>query len=421
MDGEITKNRDFWKALGPGLLWAGASIGVSHLVQSTRAGASYNFNLLWLIVLAMVFKYPFFEFGPRYASATGKSLIHGYYKWKPWALGIFMVMTVGTMFAVMAAVTIVTAGLATQLFPLGFSVITWCVILLGICVLILMFGQYSLLDSAIKLIIVVLSVSTVIAVVAALIHGPAGNPAIPVPSLWTLAGVSFMVGLLGWMPCPIDVSVWHSLWTLERRKQTGVAPAYKNVRLDFDIGYYGTGVLALGFLILGALVMFGTGETFAKAGGVFAGQLVDLYTKTLGSWSHLVILLAAFTTMFSTTLTVADAYPRVLSRTWAEVKSSDDEKNTSRVYWISIAIVIAGALLLLTELRSTMTFMVDLATTLSFLTAPILAWFNYKVLFAENIPDEYKPSLTLKRLSWAGLIFLTGFALIYLYWILFMG
>ncbi|NOZ74657.1 MAG: divalent metal cation transporter [FCB group bacterium] len=413
---QSTSRNDFWKALGPGLLWAGASIGVSHLIQSTRAGATYNFNLVWLVILAMVMKYPFFEFGPRYAAATGNSLLHGYHRWKPWALGVFIAMTVGTMFAVMAAVTIVTAGLATQLFPFGISILTWSAIIVVICALILMFGQYALLDSTIKVVIVILSVSTIIAVVAAVFHGPAGEPGATPPALWTLAGVSFMVGLLGWMPCPIDVSVWHSLWTLERRKQTGVAPAYKNIRLDFDIGYYGTGFMALGFLGLGALVMFGTGEVFANSGGAFAGQLVDLYTKTLGSWSRLIILLAAFTTMFSTTLTVADAYPRVLSEAWAEFQSGAKSERSKKIYWSAMAVVMIGALLLLTRLRSTMTFMVDLATTLSFLTAPVLAWFNYRVLFGPGFPKEFRPSAGLQRLSRIGLVFLTGFALVYIYW-----
>ena len=30
------------KTLGPGILYAGAAIGASHLVQSTRAGANYS-------------------------------------------------------------------------------------------------------------------------------------------------------------------------------------------------------------------------------------------------------------------------------------------------------------------------------------------------------------------------------------------
>jgi Mn2+/Fe2+ NRAMP family transporter len=70
--------------LGPGLLWAGAAIGVSHLVQSTRAGANYGFALLWALLLANIFKYPSFKFGPRYAAATGKSLLHGYSEIGKW-------------------------------------------------------------------------------------------------------------------------------------------------------------------------------------------------------------------------------------------------------------------------------------------------------------------------------------------------
>ena len=37
--------------LGPGLLFAGAAIGVSHLVQSTRAGADFGWGLLCTLVI----------------------------------------------------------------------------------------------------------------------------------------------------------------------------------------------------------------------------------------------------------------------------------------------------------------------------------------------------------------------------------
>ena len=38
--------------LGPGLLFAGAAIGVSHLVQSTRAGADFGWGLIWALILS---------------------------------------------------------------------------------------------------------------------------------------------------------------------------------------------------------------------------------------------------------------------------------------------------------------------------------------------------------------------------------
>ena len=66
--------------LGPGLLFAGAAIGVSHLVQSTRAGADFGWGLIWALILVNILKYPFFQYGPRYAIATGESLLDGYYK-----------------------------------------------------------------------------------------------------------------------------------------------------------------------------------------------------------------------------------------------------------------------------------------------------------------------------------------------------
>ena len=40
--------------LGPGLLFAATSIGVSHLVQSTRAGATSGILMLLFVLLACV-------------------------------------------------------------------------------------------------------------------------------------------------------------------------------------------------------------------------------------------------------------------------------------------------------------------------------------------------------------------------------
>ena len=69
------KYKSLFKTLGPGLLFASTAIGVSHLVQSTRAGAEYGLIMLVFVLLATIFKYPFFEFGSRYANITGTNLL----------------------------------------------------------------------------------------------------------------------------------------------------------------------------------------------------------------------------------------------------------------------------------------------------------------------------------------------------------
>lgn len=405
------------KALGPGLLWAGAAIGVSHLVQSTRAGASYGFALVWIVIIANLFKYTAFEFGPRYAAAMGESLLDGYRRVGNWAMVVFLVLTFGTMFTIQSAVTIVTAGLASKIFGTSLSPLSWSLILLLICAAILTIGRYPLLDKLIKIIIIVLTVSTILAVVAAINHGSSITQGFEEPVIWSIAGVSFMVALMGWMPSAIDISVWHSLWTIERRKETGMAPTLKDALFDFRVGYFGTAFLALGFVTLGALIMYGTGETFASAGGIFAGQFIQLYTTTLGEWSYLIVAVAAFTTMFSTTLTVTDAFPRVLSRS-AEIVMPDRASKVqgNGLYWLSMVFVLSGSLVIIGLFMSGMTLLVDIATTLSFLTAPILAYINYRAVTGSWMPDGTRPGPRLIILNWLSLIFLSGFALFFLIW-----
>jgi len=416
-----TADFDKWEgikqSLGPGLLMAAAAIGVSHLVQSTRAGASYGFALVWAVVLANLFKYPFLEYGPRYAIATGESMIEGYRRLGSWAIWIFVIFTIGTMFAVQAAVTIVTASLAAELTGIALSPLMWSAILLVICIMLLMTGQYSALDGAIKLIMVVLAVSTVVSLGAALIQGEHQSIPAITPSIWDVAGVSFLIALMGWMPIPIDAAAWHSLWSLERVKQTNYRPKLRESLFDFNVGYIGAAVLALGFLALGALVMFGSGEEYASSGTVFSTQLISLYTTNLGQWSYPIIIICAFTTMFSTTLTVTDAYPRV-TRRMLEVLKPDifDVPDNVRIYRILLVCISFISLGVLFFLGDRFTLMVDLATTLSFLTAPILAYLNYRLVTADHMPDECVPKPWLKWLSWSGMIFLTGFALLFIYW-----
>lgn len=414
-------NSSIWqsrlKALGPGLLWAGAAIGVSHLVQSTRAGASYGFALIWVLVVANLFKYTAFEFGPRYAAAMGESLLEGYQRVGRWALMIFLVMTFGTMWTLQAAVTIVTAGLANKIFGTSLSPLGWSAILLAICAGILTLGKYPLLDKLIKVIIIVLTLSTIFAVIVALGHGSSARADFIPPEIWKVAGISFIVALFGWMPSAIDISVWHSLWTIERRKETGSAPSLKDALFDFRLGYFGTALLALGFLTLGALIMYGTGETFASSGGAFAGQLVSLYTSTLGDWSYLLVSVAAFTTMFSTTLTVTDAFPRVLSRS-TELVFPDKfaGKENKHLYWIWMIIVPGGGLIIIGLFLKGMTMLVDLATTISFLTAPILAYINYRAVTGDWMPEGTKPGRKMQLLNLISMLFLAVFAIFFLVW-----
>jgi Mn2+/Fe2+ NRAMP family transporter len=397
---------NFLKKLGPGLLFAGAAIGVSHLVQSTRAGADFGFGLLWALLLVNLFKYPFFQFGPRYAMATGESLLEGYQKLGKGVLLAYFALSLGTMVTIQAAVTIVTAGLAVQLFGITTDITLWCFIITAICFAILIIGKYKVLDTVMKVIISILTVTTVIAVASAVGFNESSIEWTQVLPKNNTQWV-FLIAFMGWMPAPLDVSVWHSLWTIEKQK-TLSKPPNKNM-IDFKIGYLITLFLGVCFLSLGALVMFGSGQTFSNQGVTFSKQLIDLYTTNLGSGAFLIIALAAFTTMFSTTLTCLDASPRAMAKTSELLNFSFLKK-----YTVWLAILAISTLIVLVFFLSEMGLLVKIATVLSFLTAPFYAVINLRLITSQYTPKAWRPSLLIKIISVLGIVFLLGFSFWYL-------
>ncbi|MCA9540281.1 MAG: divalent metal cation transporter [Myxococcales bacterium] len=415
--------KNLWKAIGPGLLFAGAAIGVSHLVQSTRAGAVYGFALVGLVILANLAKYPAFRFGPQYAAATGTSLLEGYRRQGRFALVIYLLLTLGTMFTVQAAVALVCAGLFKVMLGLSTPAPVLAIALMAVCALLLAVGRFKALDGVNKLIVAVMTVSTVIATALAVPQVDWGAMRFwPTGDQFSVADIAFYAALVGWMPSAIDIAVWNSLWTLARKEATGHQPSVRESLFDFNLGYWGTAILALCFVTLGAAVMHGRGVAFADGAGGFAAQVIDLYVANLGEWARPVISICAFAVMFSTTLTVVDGFPRALAVLWqrfrgpeAPWQAEEAAPTFRRAYWASLAVLAVGTGVVLQVLLTSLKQFVDLATILSFLTAPVLAWLNHRAIHAPEVPAEHRPSTALRLGSLAGLLFLGGFALYYLW------
>ena len=105
----------------------------------------------------------------------------------------------------------------------------------------------------------------------------------------TVLVVTFLIALIGWMPSPIDLSAWSSIWIMEKRKNKEDFSFKDNV-LDFNLSYIVTSILAIIFLILGANGFYGRGEEFAPSATTFVHQLVQLYAS-VGDWAKKIILL----------------------------------------------------------------------------------------------------------------------------------
>ena len=399
------------KQLGPGLLFAAAAIGVSHLVQSTRAGAEYSWGLLWALLLANFFKFPFFEFTTRYTATTGKSVLQGYYDLHPNWLRAYTLLSLGTMFTIQTAVTVVTAGIAEYLFGPFFFDHFWVVVISLLCLAIIVLGKFYFLDIFIKAIMIVLALSTTIAFLQALQHPIelADFKAV----FPTGSGLLFLVAFMGWMPAPLDVSIWQSLWWIDKSKLQSVESLRKNAAFDFRLGYWSTLVMGIFFLGLGALILHPEGRTFPTAGVAFAEELIGIYQSQLGNGAMIIIGFAALTAMFSTTLTTLDASPKAMASGLRILFPNRQQVWTKKIFWLGILFL--GTLAIFFFLTAHMGRLITVATLISFLSSPLLAYLNYRLVFQEDFPESARPSKGLKLLSFFGLVFLTGFCILYLW------
>lgn len=417
---QIQDDRSFAKVLGPGLLFAGAAVGVSHLVQATYAGAVYGLSLLGVIVLANVVKYPAFSFGPRFASATGTSLLEGYRRQGRWALVVFSLVTIATMFTVEAAVVLVTAALFKALFGLELSLFVLSALLIVGSATICAVGKFATLDVVIKFVVVVLTIATVVATALALGRIDFSTSLVPSFSLNQKAQLLWLAALIGWMPTAIDLSVWSSLWTLAKRRQTGYAASVRESLLDFKVGYWGTAMLALCFALLGAGIVYGSGKPVPAQAVPFANMILDLYGDTLGGSARTLIGGCAALVMFSTTLTVVDGFPRAIAVLierfrGPEEPAADAELEGNPLYWNSVLVIGVGSAIIIKYFRTDLGSLVNIATTISFVTAPVLAYLNHRAITSDLVPSAHRPGKALLTFSALAIGVMSLFSCAYLY------
>lgn len=395
-----------WRSFGPGILMASAAIGGSHLISSTQAGALYGWQLAIMIILANLFKYPFYRFGTEYAYSTGNSLVAGYAKKSRVYLWAFFILCIISGVISTGAVALLCAVILGFILPVKLNTLVLSAIVMISSWVLLIAGHYKVLDNITKWIIVALTAATIAAVCVAGVSPSQVSPEFIAASPWNLAALGFIIALMGWMPAPLEFSAITSVWTAKKIR-TDHTSRYQGV-VDFNVGYLTSAILALFFLALGVFVQYGTGQEIATKGGAYVGQLIQMYTTTIGEWSRLLVAFIAFLCMFGTVITCADGYGRTNAECLSLIRThttADTEKYV--MLWTTVAIV-AGYVLIAFFLGQ-MELLLKFAMISAFVTAPIFAYLNYSL-----IKSEGKLSIPMKYYAISGIVFLSGFTLLFL-------
>lgn len=413
--------RTLIKNLGPGLLFASMAIGTSHLVLSTKAGAQYGWIMVIPIILANILKYPFFEFGIRYTNVTGKSLIEGYLNRGKAYLWLYAFITLVTTFTILAALYVVTAGLFINLFntpDISVSMVAMGLFLFICAVLII--GRYKFLETSLKFVVSILFVALLVTTALVIFKGQVD----PVsgferPPIFNEVGILFLIGLVGWMPTAVEASSWISLWTIEKFKVTQNKLSLKDALQEFNSGYILTALLAIFFLIIGWMTLYGTNTELSGNAITFADQVVQLFTTHIGNWAYAFIAVSAFATMFSTCMTAHDAIARVSIDIVGLLHPKQKTYGKRKHFALAVILLATVNFVVLTAFSANMGHLVALATFISFVMAPIIGYMNLKNVMSKDLPASARPKQGLRLLTYAGIVFLSVFAIYYCWMVLF--
>ncbi|MGB3572205.1 MAG: hypothetical protein WA783_15515 [Phormidesmis sp.] len=412
--------------LGPGLLMAGAAIGVSHLVQSTRAGAMYGWGALIFVLLANLMKYPFYEYGHRYAAASGQNLIQAYRQQGRRFFVPFLMISALNAVGSFAVDAFVAAMLLQYLYLPQVPETVLAVGVLLFCWGLIAVGRYRLFEQITKWCVISLAIATIAAVIMAIaasmmtssittstvleVAATTISPALSSkPNLFSWQAFPFIIAFMGWMPGGLELSVWQSLWVQANDQDSGRATSLASASFDFNFGYILTVLLACLFLTLGTLTLPDQG--LAAEPATFAGQLVGMYTGYIGAWAKPLIGLCAIAAIFSTTFTVVDAFPRMLEAGLYELVPKSKAMAFPIRQAIALALILLATLLLIL-FTAGFEPLITLITIIAFVTAPFYAWLNMRSI--DTLEDADQPKPWLSRLATIGLIYLSGFSLLFI-------
>ncbi|WP_149274721.1 NRAMP family divalent metal transporter [Pareuzebyella sediminis] len=414
----MTQLKTLIKNLGPGLLFASMAIGTSHLVLSTKAGAQYGWIMIIPIILANVFKYPFFEFGVRYTNTTDKTLIEGYLNRGKGYLWFYAFITLITTFTILAALYTVTAGLFINLFKIsGISISTVALGLFIFISLVLIIGRYKFMEVSLKFVVTILFFALIVTTAMVLFKGQVAHiQDFKAPPIFNDMGILFLISLMGWMPTTVEASSWISLWSIEKWKSEKQKPSLKESLQEFNTGYLMTSVLALFFLIIGSMTLYGTNTQLSGNAVTFADQVVQLFTTHIGPWAYIFIAISAFATMFSTCMTAHDAVARVSLDIIDLLLPKIQVSGKKSIFALAIIILAIVNFIVIALFGANMGQLVALATFVSFVVAPIIGYMNLKNVMSNDVPPAQRPKKALQWLTYLGILFLSFFS-IYYFWI----
>lgn len=271
----MTKRHGVLAVLGPGLAMAAFGIGAGDTTTTALGGARYGLVLLWVPLVASVFKFVLNEGLARWQLATGETLVEGWaLRMGPivrygflvyfliWAIPAFgtLISTSGLTADLMLPLAALDARFADPIFAGGprLAIVAWAVTLVVFSYLLIRFGRYALFERIMS----VLALGMVLATLAAALALPTSSTewrAIAEKSWIPPGSLPIVFALMGGMGPTVGILA-YSYWMRERRREGPEALGV--TRIDLAVSYLATGVFGVAMIVL--------------AGGIESGRVREI-------------------------------------------------------------------------------------------------------------------------------------------------
>lgn len=367
-----------------------------------------------MVLLVHIVYYPVYEYGPRYAVATGESLLEGYRR-TPVGRG-FLWITLAFMFVTPPLILGSTGKLSSDVLHAAFqstfpdmTTNDWSTILFPFTLVLILFGKYKRLEIFSKFMILVIVVTAVAAFATE--PPPVGEFAKGLrPSIPTAVGAMVVVTAMLRVPTHPAASIFVSEWAKEKREnwikgsggqeeEEALLTSLRNSIFDMRVGFTISCLVGIILLSLGATVLKPRGLTLAQ--GQVSFELASMYTETLGQWVFPIFIVASFAAFWGSMVGAADGMLR-LFRGMVKMLFRLPEMPSDRVGKFYLAGIMTAGYLIATRFERPMTLV---------LITVMMGLLFYPLTFALNtycvtrlVPEAFRPSKANLALAFAGFI-----------------
>jgi len=269
------------KKTGPGIIVAATGLGAGDIVAASAAGAQAGTVLLWAVVFGGLLKYGLTEGIGRWQLATGTTLLEGWIEKLPKFFSWYFMVYMFLWTFMVAAAMMAACGLAAYAFFPALSVTQWGIIHALLALVIVWFGAYKVLETAMKFFIGLMFLTVLYCAIRVMpdIRIIASGMFIPrVPEF----GMAYVLSVIGGVGGSITI-MSYGYWMREAGWKG--KEIMSTMRWDLGIAYGLTALFGVAIIIVSAGVQpeVVSGNNMALA---VADQLVPVMGET-GKWVFL--------------------------------------------------------------------------------------------------------------------------------------